>query len=63
MTECPNCDGAGVVDNSPAAVTRAPWLQSDRPCHLCDGAGEVTPEQVAAWREGYEAALRDREAS
>ena len=24
---------------------------------------EVTPEQVAAWREGYEAWLRDREAS
>ena len=38
---CAVCDGAGVIDTSPPAVARAPWLATDAPCSACDGTGEV----------------------
>lgn len=41
LVECANCGGAGVIDTSPPAVFRAPWLASDAPCPECNGTGEV----------------------
>lgn len=51
--ECPTCHGAGVIDTSPPAAFRAPWLASDTTCPECHGTGNVpndptpplTPEQ------------------
>ena len=48
---CPRCKGSGVVDTSPAAAGRAPWLSSDEDCGWCDGTGDTEPEKAEAWEE------------